>query len=239
PATADIPISVADRVDPYWLASRLLRRMQLQGTRVFNRTQLKSITATPRSVQLTTASGLSIRARQVVIAGGYEAQCWLRQRVAQNRSGYADINDSVDRAELGRMASTLLCESARTYLYLRSTGNDRMLVSGEHNDLDVPVRRDRLVGRKAAILQRKVSRFPPALHAKPAFAWEGTFAETSNDLPLFGRHPQYGPRVLFALGYGGNGITYSMFGAGLLRAQIERRQHPLTALFSFVRMGCQ
>jgi len=75
------------------------------------------------------------------------------------------------------------------------------------------------------------------LQTRPAFAWAGTFAETSDGLPLFGRHPQYGPRVLFALAYGGNGITYSMLGAGLLRAQIEAREHPLAKLFSFARLG--
>ena len=56
-------------------------------------------------------------------------------------------------------------------------------------------------------------------------------------LPLFGRHPQYGSRVLFAMAYGGNGITYSMLGAGLLRAHIEGRSHVLTKLFSFERLG--
>jgi glycine/D-amino acid oxidase-like deaminating enzyme len=56
---------------------------------------------------------------------------------------------------------------------------------------------------------------------------------------LISHHPQYGSRVLFALAYGGNGIMCSMPGAGLLRAQIERRPHPLTALFSFTRQGCR
>ena len=69
----------------------------------------------------------------------------------------------------------------------------------------------------------------------PAFAWGGTFAETKDGLPWFGPHPQHGPRVLFAMAYGGNGITYSMLGAGLLRATIERRAHPLKALFGFER----
>jgi hypothetical protein len=36
----------------------------------------------------------------------------------------------------------------------------------------------------------------------------------------------------------GAGIPYSLLGAGLLRAQIERRSHPLTGLFSFARLGC-
>jgi glycine/D-amino acid oxidase-like deaminating enzyme len=209
--------------------------MQRQGTRVFDHTQVKSITATARSVQLTTASGMSIRAGHAVIASGYEAQCWLRQRVAKNLSSYAYISDPVDPAELRWLASTMLWESARPYLYLRSTGDGRLLVGGEDDDRDIPARRDRLVDRKAATLQRKVSRLFPHLHARPGFAWAGTFAETSDGLPLFG--PQYGARVLFALAYGGNGITYSMLGAGLLRAQIERRPHPLTRLFAFARLG--
>lgn len=35
----------------------------------------------------------------------------------------------------------------------------------------------------------------------------------------------------------GGGITYSMIGAGLLRALIERRRHPLAPLFTFDRLG--
>lgn len=235
-APAAILSSVAARVDPYRLASRLLRRMQRQGTRVFDRTPVKAVAATTRSVRLTTAGGLTIRARHAVIANGYEAQRWLRQRVAKNLSSYAYMSDPVDRAELGWLTNTLLWESARPYLYLRSTGDGRLLVGGEDDDRDIPARRDRRVDRKAATLQRKVARLLPHLKARPAFAWGGTFAETRDGLPLFGRHPQYGPRVLFALAYGGNGITYSMLGAGLLRAQIERRPHPLTALFSFTRL---
>ncbi len=229
--------SVAARVDPYRLASRLLRRMQRQGARVFNRTQVASIAASTGTVQLTTDKGVLITARHAVIASGYEAQGWLRQRVARNASSYAYVSDPVERAELGWLASTLLWESARPYLYLRSTDDGRLLVGGEDDNRDIPARRDRRVESKAETLQRKLSRLFPQLDAKPAFAWAGTFAETSDGLPLFGCHAQYGSRVLFALAYGGNGITYSMLGAGLLRAQIEGRQHPLTRLFAFSRLG--
>lgn len=236
-APAAILSSVAARVDPYRLASRLLERMQQKGARVFDRTQVTSINATSQSVQLTTDSGMSLQARHVVIASGYESQQWLRQRVAKNLSSYAYISDPVDPAELRWLADTLLWESSRPYLYLRSTGDGRLLVGGEDDDRDIPARRDQRVDRKAAILQRKVSRLFPHLKAKPAFAWAGTFAETSDGLPLFGHHPEHGPRVLFALAYGGNGITYSMLGAGLLRAQIEGRSHPLTGLFAFSRLA--
>ncbi|MEA9731049.1 FAD-dependent oxidoreductase [Xanthomonas campestris] len=70
-----------------------------------------------------------------------------------------------------------------------------------------------------------------------SFAWGGTFAETADGLPFFGTHPEHGPRVAFAMAYGGNGITYSAIGAGLLRAQLEGRAHPLSDLFGFSRLG--
>jgi glycine/D-amino acid oxidase-like deaminating enzyme len=75
----------------------------------------------------------------------------------------------------------------------------------------------------------------PQLPLQPAFSWAGTFAETCDGLPYFGIHPQYGSRVHFAMAYGGNGITYSMIGARLLRASLQRRSHPLAKLFSFTR----
>ncbi|GGY86212.1 NAD(P)/FAD-dependent oxidoreductase [Marinobacter zhanjiangensis] len=236
-APAAILSTVAARVDPYRLASRLLHRMEQQGTRVFDRTEVTSITATADSVKLTTSSDMTIRAKHAVVASGYESQQWLDQPVARNLSSYAYISDPVDPDELRWLANTMLWESSRPYLYMRSTGDGRLLVGGEDDERDLPSRRDRLVDRKAATLQRKVARLFPHLRAQPAFAWASTFAETSDVLPLFGDHPQYGPRVLFALAYGGNGITYSMLGAGLLRAQIERRQHPLTGLFAFARLG--
>lgn len=131
----------------------------------------------------------------------------------------------------------MVWESARPYLYMRTTGDGRLLVGGEDDDLDIPARRDRRVDKKTSKLARQVGRMFPHLTLQPAFSWGGTFAETADGLPFFGPHIEYGPRVLFAMAYGGNGITYSMIGAGLLRAGIEGRSHPLAELFSFKRIG--
>lgn len=226
----------AARVDPYRMASRLLKRLRRRGAHVFDRTRIEHIRATSRSVTLRTTNGPSIRADHAILAGGYENQSWLEQPVARNRSSYAFITDPLDGATLGRMADTLAWESARPYLYLRSTGDGRLLVGGEDDAIDIPFRRDARVERKARRLRRKVARAVPRLQVEPAFAWAGTFAETDDGLPFFGPHPQHGPRLHFAMAYGGNGITYSMLGAGLLRALIERRKHPLKKLFSFDRL---
>ena len=209
--------------------------MQRTGVHIFDRTTIATIDASTRRVTLTTESGLTVRAGHAVLASGYESQRWLPQRVAKNRSSYAYISDPIGPDSLGALADTLVWESARPYLYLRTTGDGRLLVGGEDDAIDIPARRDASVTKKAARLQRRVASLLPHLATEPAFAWGGTFAETDDGLPFFGAHPATGPRLLFAMAYGGNGITYSMAGAPLLRAWIERRRHPLRSIFGFGR----
>jgi glycine/D-amino acid oxidase-like deaminating enzyme len=227
--------TVAARLDPYRAAWGLLQRLRKGGARVHDRATVAKIEPRTRDVLLATDEGVVVRARHVVVAAGYEAQAWLPRKLARNRSSYALVTDPIPAGLLGRLSRTLVWETARPYLYLRTTADGRMLVGGEDDAVDIPARRDRRVASKAGRLLRKAEALFPALPLRPAFAWGGTFAETADGLPFFGPHPRHGPRVLFAMAYGGNGITYAMAGAGLLRALAERRRHPLAATFGFAR----
>lgn len=235
-APAAILSKLAARIDPYRMAYRLLASVARRGGGVYDRTVIDTMETTARRVHLRTVSGFAIRAGHVVFAAGYANQRWLHATVAKNRSSYAYITDPIAPEALGPLGDTMIWESARPYLYLRSTGDGRLLIGGEDDAVDMSARRDRRVDRKARTLRKKVQTLFPALALQPAFSWAGTFAETEDGLPFFGPHAQHGPRVLFAMAYGGNGITYSMIGAGLLRASIERKKHPLAKLFSFERV---
>ena len=226
----------AARVDPYRLTYRLLQRLQKQGASVFDRTRVEEIAPTTRGVTLRTDTGLTVRAGHLVVAAGYASQHWLKQSVARNRSSYAVISDPLPDAALGFLGDTLLWETARPYLYARTTSDRRLLLGGEDDSVDIPAKRDARVEKKARTLLKRLKDLFPELALTPAFSWAGTFAETEDGLPFFGPHRQWGPRVHFAMAYGGNGITYSMLGAGLLRALIERRKHALWPLFSFERL---
>jgi glycine/D-amino acid oxidase-like deaminating enzyme len=236
----DAPASIlnrpAARVDPYRWTYRLLSRAVKAGARVHDRTPVVDVAVKPRGVTLTTANGHTVRAGHVVMAAGYASQKWLKERVASNRSSYAFITDPMTHEELGPLRETLVWESARPYLYIRPTGDGRLLVGGADDTLDIPFRRDAAVPKKVAGLCEKAQALFPLVPWKPAFSWGGTFAETADGLPFFGTHAQHGPRVLFAMAYGGNGITYSVLGATIIRETIERRSSPLARLFSFARL---
>ena len=48
----------------------------------------------------------------------------------------------------------------------------------------------------------------PDIRLEAAFAWAGIFGGTKDGLGYIGSHPCF-PRAYFALGFGGNGITFS------------------------------
>ncbi len=226
----------AAEVDPVQLARGLLDRAQQNGVAIFERTTVTELEPTPRGVNVRTEGGNTIRCKYVVIAAGYESQGFLDQNVARNRSSYALVTDPVPD-QIGPLDRCLVWESARPYLYARSTADHRLIIGGEDDAIDIPIRRDASVSRKAkAICARFSGRFPGIpLHV--AFSWAGTFAETADGLPFFGPHEQYGSRVHFAMAYGGNGITYSAIGAEIIRDQLCGSEHPCAALFSFDRLS--
>ncbi len=223
-------------MDPYRLGHALLARCRQAGAHVHDRTRITALQPHADHVALRTAEGVRIRAGHVVMAGGYANQQWLSAAVARNRSSYAFVTDPLSDEEMGALRHTMMWETARPYLYLRSTADGRVIVGGEDDSIDLPLRRDARVLGKMATLCEKLGRVMPDLVLRPVFAWAGTFAETADGLPFFGPHPEQGERVLFAMAYGGNGITYSTLGAALLRARIDGRPHPLSGLFGFSRL---
>ncbi len=227
---------VAAQTDPYRFAHKLLARIESRGGAVHGRTALMRFQTVRGGVRIETDLGVEIKAQHLVFAAGYESQPWIDQRVARNRSSYAFVSEPLPGA-LGVLKRTLMWESARPYLYIRRTSDERLLVGGEDDGLDIAVKRDLKVDAKAAKLLAKTRALFPKIPLRSAFAWAGTFAETEDGLPFFGPHEQHGPRVHFAMAYGGNGITYSQIGAELLGQRLLGKPHPCAALFSFKRLA--
>lgn len=236
----DTPVAlltrIAAEVDPYQFAHALLARVHRRGAMIHARTELREFVPRRGGVLVRTADDVEIRCQHLIFATGYESEQHLEQRVASNRSSYAFVSEPLP-GDIGSLRNTLIWESARPYLYLRSTQDGRVIVGGLDDTIDIALKRDARLSWKAKALVDRVAGLVPQLQLKPAYAWAGTFAETDDGLPFFGPHPQHGPRVHFAMAYGGNGITYSAIGAEILLALLQGKVHPCADLFSFRRLA--
>lgn len=223
----------AFEVDPYRLTRQLVRRSIERGMRLFDQTQVDRYEADGELAMLHCATGTKIIARKVVIAMGYETMGLLPPDFCKLTSTYALASEPMKNFGAWR-DRCLIWETARPYLYARSTEDDRVMVGGEDEDIVDPQLRDSLLEQKVSTLLRRFSEWFPHLTLETTCGWAGTFAQTPDGLPYIGTLPQY-PHCYFALGYGGNGITFSLLAAEIIRDAFLARPNKNAELFGFGR----
>ena len=213
----------AGEVDPWRLTQALISRCMQRDFAVYGRTEVTGIVPEKTVVEMRTNRG-RIRARTVVVAAGYEAERFLPDPLAKLHSSYAIVTEPV-KSFVGWTKRCLVWESARPYLYARTTSDNRIIVGGEDDPFRDPGHRDARVPGKAETLLGKARRLFPRIEMELAYAWAGTFGESKDSLPYIGAHPRVDRRVLYALGYGANGIPFSAIAAEVLTAKVLGKPH--------------
>ena len=97
-----------------------------------------------------------------------------------------------------------------------------------------PNKSDHLLAAKAKKLQHRFTDMFPQLDLEISYAWAGTFGETKDGLAYIGQTPEF-PHAYFALGYGGNGITFSVIAAKIITDLHLGRTNPDANIFRFDR----
>ena len=224
----------AAQVDAYAFAHGLLRDAVKRGLRVFDRTTILDVRARDDGVTLTSAEHWQVEAKHVVFAAGYETRDFLKPKVAELISTFAVASEPMADIPGWGEDRCVIWEHAHPYLYLRTTSDGRVIVGGEDEPFRDPNRRDRMLPKKAERLAERFRDLFPEIDFRVEFAWAGTFGETKDGLAYIGAHPDW-PSSFFALGYGGNGITFSVIAAEIIRDALLGRVHRHADLFRFNR----
>ena len=225
----------AGEVDAYRLTHALFRTAAAQGAQIFDRTEVVRRRFTRAGVELRTREGHRVRARRLVIATGYEARPFLPEPVMALHSTFALVTEPMPDFP-GWPGRRLIWETARPYLYLRTTADHRVIIGGGDVPFRDPAARDQLLAAKTRWLLRRLQQLFPRLRPELAYAWTGTFAVTDDGLPYIGQIKS-APHTWFALGYGGNGILYSQIAAEIICAGCLGQSHAQADLFAFDRVA--
>lgn len=219
--------------DGYRMCHALLQNTCSHGGRVYDRTEIKSYDCTEQGVCLTTHRGPVVRARTAILATGYESTHMLQEKVVDLGNTYALVSHPLEDVSPWN-ENWMMWEAKNPYLYLRMTADRRLLVGGEDDAFHGTERRDQMIGTKTKIIESKVRKLIPALDWEIEFAWAGTFGTTKDGLAYIGATPEY-PNCVFALGFGGNGITFSAIAAQLIADSMTGKPTANADLYRFGR----
>lgn len=232
-APAALLSAVGGSLDAYLMTHALLRDVVASGHTLCNNTTVTDMVHKPRHVELETNTGYKVNAKKVVIACGYESLKYIPRQIAQLNSTYALVSEPVPADRLWHKNS-LIWETKVPYIYARVTKDNRVIAGGYDDPFYNPQLRDSRINSKAAQIVNYFNRKFPFCPIRSDFQWAGVFATTKDGLPYIGAIPGRS-NTFFALGFGGNGITFSVIAAKILADTIMGRRNKDLDIFSFNR----
>jgi glycine/D-amino acid oxidase-like deaminating enzyme len=231
-ATAAILSAQGATTDAYLLTHALLQDSIKSGLDVFDHTEITKIDYTKRSVKLVTSNGILISANKIVNASGYEIMEFIEKKIVKLNSTYAIASEHLPLNILPWKKKAMLWNTANPYLYMRLTNDNRIIIGGRDEEYYNPKKRDKLLKRKSLLLKKDFKKLFPDIELIPEFSWTGTFGSTKDALPFIGTYSKT-PHTYYALGFGGNGITFSVIAAEIIRDMILGKNNKNQSLFSF------
>jgi len=217
-------------IDPRETTCALLRAACDAGTTIYTPVDIAGIDAKKSRVLATTTNDWTIRAKHLVFATGYEFPKQVPQRGHTIASTWAIATARQPRRLWP--SECMIWQAADPYLYVRTTSDGRVICGGEDEEFFDEEKRNAFVGRKTRTLERKLGRLLPGIDSRAEFAWAGSFGQSTTGLPTIGPIPRM-PNCWAALGYGGNGTTYSRIAADVICGALAGRPDVDADLYGF------
>lgn len=218
--------------DPRRMAAGYLNVAIGRGARLYSPVDICDIAAGASGVTVRSAHGPEIRSDHLVVATGYEVMKGIPRKGNKIISSWSIATKAQPRAIWPTAA--MIWEAADPYLYIRTTPRGEVICGGEDEEIADADERDAKLADKTRILSRKLGALLPMIDPAPVHAWAGSFGDSPTGTPTIGRIPKM-PNCYAAMGFGGNGITFSMMAAQMLRGAICGDGDPDADLVSFSR----
>ena len=225
---------IAATIDSYLFTHSLLQFNRHNGLQVYDRTPAAIIKHNRNNVQVKTPEKCIITAKKLVYATGYEVVNFISKPIVKLASTYAIASESFNSPQKFGKKDTIIWNTAKPYLYMRTTKDNRIIIGGRDEEFFSHIKRDKLIPQKTKQLRHDFTKMFPSIPFKTEFSWAGVFGSTKDGLPYIGAYKKL-PNSFFALGFGGNGITFSQVAGEIIASLVKGKKNKDVELFSFER----
>ncbi len=220
-------------MDTYKFANDLLKYCSDKGLLIFDRTELKSVKNNNENQVVITKDDFKIQTRHIVHCTGYESVETLDEDIVKLKSTYALASEAFKKIPKA-FQDHIYWNTSEPYLYFRGTEDGRIIMGGGDEDFKNAKKRDALLPKKEKRLIKEFNKCFPEIKFELDYSWAGTFGETKDGLPYLGK-PDPETSEHYILGFGGNGITFSVMGMEAIFNSLENTPHPYLEYYKFGR----
>ena len=218
-------------INPFRYTHALIDYAAKKGVRVYEHTEMNGhhYDKEHNRMIVSTKNGYSIQARHVIFAAGYEGMEIKKEKMASFVSTFTVTTNPI--ADLSTWHNrTLIWETARPYIYMRTTKDNRIIIGGLDDNTNYPEDRDsKLVNKKNKLIEELNKRFP-AINAQADFYLTAFYGGIADGIPIIGQYEQY-PNCYFLFAFGDNGTVYSQALSKIIAQDIVEGNSPDLALY--------
>ncbi len=220
-------------MDCYKFASDLLEYCSKKGLKIYDRTELDSIKEEEDTQIAVTNKGSKIQVNHTVYCTGYESVENVKEDIVELKSTFALASEAFEKIPKA-FQKHIFWNTSQPYLYFRGAKDGRIIMGGGDENFKNAKRRDLLLHKKEKNLVKSFNKCFPDIPFKLDYSWAGTFGETKDGLPYMGK-PDPATNKHFILGFGGNGITFSVMGMDAIIESLDNNPHPYLEYYKFER----
>ncbi|MFA9560160.1 NAD(P)/FAD-dependent oxidoreductase [Evansella sp. AB-rgal1] len=207
-------------INPFKYTHALFDYSVKKGVRVFENTEMNGHTYDKDRdrVVIRTKTGNVIHTKRVIYCAGYEGIDIKKEKMASFVSTYTVTTKPVHDFSSWHNR-TLIWETARPYVFLRTTKDNRIIIGGlDENTIFPEVRDSKLMSKKDKLIV-EFNKLFPNMEVEPDYFVAAYYGGTVDGLPIIGKYPEF-PNSYFLFGYGDNGTVYSQILSKLIVEEI-------------------
>ncbi|WP_271424702.1 NAD(P)/FAD-dependent oxidoreductase [Aequorivita sinensis] len=220
-------------MDVYRFAHDLLKYCTKKGLQIYDKTALNNVKFKDEKVIATVNHDFTIEVDDIVHCTGYESVETVKEEIVELKSTYALASEAFKTVPKA-FKDRIYWNTDEPYLYFRSTDDGRIVMGGGDRDFKNAAKRDALLSKKGKALTKSFKKCFPEIPFIADYTWAGTFGETKDGLPYFGKTDS-NKNEHYVLGFGGNGITFSVMGMDAVINSINKTPHPYLEYYKFDR----
>lgn len=203
------------QLDPYEYTHQLLDVGCSMGLEVYENTEVMNIKYLENSVEVIASYGYKVKGKKVIIATGYNTQRFTKRNFGSKTVTYNIVTKPVENFD-GWPNKVLIRDNCEPYNYFRTTEDNRIIAGGEDIEFYNNIFNEKIANEKYEILLNRVKNMFPKI--KPIisdYEYCGGFISSQDNLGFIGEDPNH-KNLWYCLGYGANGILFSILGGIML-----------------------
>ncbi|KAJ51118.1 glycine/D-amino acid oxidase-like deaminating enzyme [Clostridium tetanomorphum] len=202
-------------LDPYKYTHQLLDVSCRKGLKVYENTEAVKVSYNINGVQIDTIHNYKVRGKIVIVATGYNTKLFTNRNFGTETTTFNIATKPVGDFS-GWPDRVLIRDNSDPYNYLRTTADNRIIIGGEDVDFVPEIFNEKIANDKYAILEGRLkSMFKNIKNIEIEYKYCGAFASTKDNLGFLGVDPK-NKKLWYCLGYGANGILFSILGGMML-----------------------